>query len=404
MSTQRLPKSSARAPKAPDPRRRTVLTSLALAALTASCGGGSSGGSPTPTPTPPPPPPPPPPAAAARLTLQGASMLSPDGKPIILRGMNEGTWGEMRSTDAPAIAAQGANVVRVLLRWWGLYGSPDTESRADGAPGHIDPAHLQQFLKEIQWCIDAGLWVIPAFDSNCGQNGMQNSAMVGYCDPSGKFPGGHNFFTDLSQRALFKEAWVHLAGILKDYSHIACYELLPEPLDGADATHAAEVSAFYQELMTAIEDQAGDRRTPFLVGARDGYNIQLADEAYIGAARWKDRVVYTGNLFLRTGNTTAENLASIDTRLGALAHMQASRQVPVFIQQFGVRTGDDKDGFYLDAGLTRMRTAGIGYTGWQWRQNTSNPDEYAIVLTDATTGADVIKTAVLARYASDWKA
>ena len=36
-------------------------------------------------------------------------------------------------------------------------------------PGHFKPDHLAQFLKEVQWCIDAGLWVVPVIDSNCGQ-------------------------------------------------------------------------------------------------------------------------------------------------------------------------------------------------------------------------------------------
>jgi hypothetical protein len=331
-------------------------------------------------------------------------MLAPDGSAIMLRGINEGTWGQMRSGDAATIAANGANVVRVLIRWWGLYGGADVESRADAAPGHFKPDHLAQFLQEIQWCIAAGLWVVPVIDSNCGQNGLQNADMAAYCDPSASYPGGHNFWTDLTQRQLFKDAWVYLAGILKNTSNIAFYELLPEPLEGRDSTHGAEVSAFYQELMAAIEDQAGDKRTPFLVGARDAYNISLCDEAYIGAPRWANRVVYTGNLFIRTGKTQAENLASLDSRLGALVSMKNTRMVPVFIQQFGIRSADDPGNFYLDAGLGRMNAAGVGYTGWQWRQNTSSPDEYAIVISDPTTGADLVKTSVLAVYASYWKA
>lgn len=375
--------------------RRMALIALGSTLAALACGGGSSAA---------PPPPPPPPLLPARLTLSGSKMLGPDGTAVVLRGMNEGTWGEMRSTDAAAMAAQGARVVRVLIRWWGLYGGTDVESRVDGSPGHFDPAHLAQFLKEIQWCIDAGLWVIPVIDSNCGQNGLQNADMVSYCDPSGRYPGGHNFWTDLTQRQLFKEAWIHLAGLLKSYPNIAFYELLPEPLAGRDSSYGAVVSAFYQELMAAIEDVAGDAHTPFLVGARDAYNINLCDEAYISTPRWANRVVYTGNLFIRTNGTQATNLASIDSRLGALSAMKAARNVPVFIQQFGVRSADDPGQFYLDAGLSRMNAAGIGYTGWQWRQNTPSPDEYAVVLTDATTGADVVKTAVLAVYSSYWKA
>lgn len=391
------------APPGPTMNRRSALASLASAVFVTACGGGGSSGTPSPAPPPPPPPP-----APDRLSFSGPTMLAPDGQPITLRGINEGTWGEMRSGDAATIAAQGANVVRVLIRWWGLYGGSDVESRADlqgsDAPGHFKPDHLAQFLQEVQWCIDAGLWVVPAIDSNCGQNGLQNAGMVAYCDPTGSFPGGHNFWTDLTQRQRFKEAWVYLAQQLKAYPNIAFYELLPEPLQDHDASYAPAVSAFYQELMAAIEDEAGDTRTPFLVGARDAYNINLSDEAFIATPRWAHRVAYTGDLFIHTSQTQAQNIASLESRLAALVAMRDTRQVPVFIQQFGVRTGDDPTGFYLDAGLSRMNAAGVGYTGWQWRQNTASPDEYAIVLTDPNTGQDVVKDSVLALYSQYWKA
>lgn len=375
-----------------------MLTTLAAVFASASCGGGggsegegadggqSSG-----------------PTSPARLTLNGSVMLDPSGKAIVLRGMNEGTWGAMQQQDASVIASQGANVVRVLIRWWGLYGGTDVESRDDLGRGHFKADHVTEFLQNIQWCIDAGLWVIPAIDSNCGQNGLQNAGMVAYCDAGGAYPDGHNFWTDASQRQLFKEAWVYLAGLLKGYPNIAFYELLPEPLQNRDASYRAQVSAFYQEVMTAIEDSAGDTRTPFLVGARDAYNIQLCDEAYIANPRWTNRVVYTGNLFIRTGGTQTQNIADLHTRIDALATMKASRNVPVFIQQFGVRSGDDPGQFYLAAGLSYLHAAGIGYAGWQWRQNTTNPNEYAIVVQDAVTGADVVKTDVLAVYSKDWR-
>lgn len=381
------------------PGRRTALLSLLGAALLAACGGGGgTGGGTITTPVPPSPPP----AAPARLTLSGSSMKLPGGAAVTLRGMNEGTWGEMQQKDAADIAKLGGKVVRVLIRWWGLYGTPDVESRADASPGHFDPAHLQRFLTEIQWCLDAGLWVIPAIDSNCGQNGLQDANMAAYCDPGGTYLGGHNFWTDPAMRQKFKEAWLYLAGILKDYNNIAFYELLPEPLGGAGPEQAAQVSAFYQELMTAIDGI--DKRTPFLVGARDAYNINLCDEAYIADPRWANRVAYTGNLFLRTGKTQAENIANLESRLGALVAMRDKRNVPVFIQQFGVRTGDDPGNFYLDVGLSRMNAAGVGYTGWQWRQNTTNMDEYAIVVEDPVTHLDRVKEDVLAVYSKYWRA
>jgi hypothetical protein len=377
--------------------RRTMLLTLASAVAAAASGCGGGGGNDDP-------PPPSPPPQPSRLTLSGSAMLAPDGSPLVLRGINEGTWGEMRQADAATIAAQGAQVVRLPIRWWGLYGRRDIESRDDASPGHFKPGHLAQFLQEIQWCLDAGLWVIPTIDSNCGQNGLQDADTVAYCDPAGAYPEGRNFWTDPTQRQLFKQAWVHLAGLLKHLPRVAFYELLPEPLQDRGPAHAAAVSTFYQELMTAIEDEAGDTRTPFLVGARDAYNISVCDEAYIPAARWADRVVYTGNLFIHTGNGPDATLENIERRLGALAAMRSARNVPVFIQQFGVRTGDDPDGFYLEAGLSRMNAAGIGYAGWQWRQNTTNPDEFAIVVEDPDTGADIVKTATLALYSKYWRA
>lgn len=341
---------------------------------------------------------------AARLTLNGTQMLLPNGAPVMLRGINEGTWGQMQSGDAAMIKGQGANVVRLLIRWWGRYGRTDVESRSDANPGHFDPAHVTRLLTEIQWCLNAGLWVVVAIDSDCGQNGNQTPDMALYCDPAQTYPGGRNFWTDLSQRQLFKEAWIYLAGLLKNTPNIAFYELLPEPLEGYGSSYGAEVSQFYQELMTAIEDQAGDKRTPFLVGPRDAYNIYLCDEAYISDPRWKNRVVYTGNLFIHVNTTQDQVLAKLDDRIAALATMKTNRQVPVFVQQYGVRTAEDPSGFYLDAGLSKLNAAGIGYTGWQWRQNTSSPDAYALVLTDPNTGQDMVKTALLAIYSKYWKA
>ena len=233
---------------------------------------------------------------------------------------------------------------------------------------------------------------------------FDHAATAKYCDPTGTYPGGRNFWTDLTQRQLFKEAWIYLAGILKDMPNIAFYELLPEPLGGRDSSYGAEVSAFYQELMAAIEDGTGDKRTPFLVGARDAYNINLCDEAYIAAPRWANRVVYTGDLFIHTGKTQAQNITDLESRLGALVTMKNTRNVPVFIQQFGVRTGDDPDETILSGGLAMMDAAGVGYTGWQWRQNTTDPSQFAVVVADPVTGADVYKTAVLQAYSAGWKA
>lgn len=34
---------------------------------------------------------------------------------------------------------------------------------------------------------DAGLWIVLFIDSNCGQNGTQESVDLTYCDPAGTY-------------------------------------------------------------------------------------------------------------------------------------------------------------------------------------------------------------------------
>ncbi len=375
--------------------RRNALIALASTFAAAACGGGSS----TTSSESPQADGPPAIAPPARLTLNGSQMLLPGGTPTILRGMNEGTWGEMRDHDASDLAGNGARVVRLLIRWWGLYGGTDVDSRSydPNAKGHFDGNHVDRLLQEIQWCLDAKLWVVVAIDSNCGQYGQQSTEMESYCDNS-------NFWTDLNQRQLFKEAWVYLAGLLKSYPNVAFYEVLPEPLQNSKASDGPSVAQFYQEIMTAIEDGTGDKRTPFLIGGPNAYDITLCDSVYLSDPRWKNRVVYTGNLFIHPNGTQQQNLDTIDKRIGALTSMRSNRNVPIFVQQYGVRTGDDPNEFYLDYGLNKLNSLGVGYTGWQWRQNTTNPDEYAVVLTDPKTNKDVVKNDVLSVYSKYWKA
>src|SRR5690242_2991078 len=88
--------------------------------------------------------------APPRLSVRGAEILDPDGKPLLLRGWNWGQWGTTQPQDGAANVAQGANVARIPLRWWGQWGktsddpaAPEIDSRSDGSPGHIAPDHLE---------------------------------------------------------------------------------------------------------------------------------------------------------------------------------------------------------------------------------------------------------------------
>jgi hypothetical protein len=323
-----------------------------------------------------------------RPVISGKEILDENGQALTIRGINQGTWGENFEVDADDIQALGANCIRTVFRWWGLYGGAGTDSRDDGAANYIDAANLAQQLQEIQWATERGMWVIVAFDSNCGQNGLQNVDTEAYCDPGGAYPTeGRNFFSDLTTREFFKTAWKALALALASTPRILAFELLPEPLEGRDSTYADDVRDFYRDVIAAI--RTVDTETPFLIGSRDAYNITLADEAWLSE---RTDVIYTGNIL--SGKMT--DVVDLPGYIKALTDMRDTRNVPVLVQQVGRETSADTTLMHLNGGLSALNANGVHWTYWQWHQNTTNPDTYALNYKDGV-GGWVPKTAEIAR-------
>ena len=149
------------------------------------------------------------------LAVRGQEIVDPSGQPILLRGWNWGHWGKAQASDATDNAAQGANVVRIPLRWWGFYEGRGIDSRDDNASATagISPAHLKHLDEMVQWASGAKLWIVLFIDSDCGQNGTQDADEKRYCDPKGEFPQGHNFWTDKAMRQKFLAVWRFIANL-----------------------------------------------------------------------------------------------------------------------------------------------------------------------------------------------
>lgn len=325
-----------------------------------------------------------------RATVSGKQLLDKNGQVLTIRGINQGTWGENFEQDPADIQALGANCIRTVFRWWGKYGTSDIDSRADAAWDRINRENLNQQLKEVKWATDRGLWVIVAFDSNCGQNGLQNAETIAYCDPGGAYPTtGRNFWSDLATREFFKQAWKKLARELAPYPRILAFELLPEPLEGRDSTYADDVRDFYREVIAAV--RTVDPKTPFLIGARDAYNINLADEAWLSE---RTDVIYTGNIL--SGKMT--NQVALPAYVKALTDMRDTRNVPVLVQQVGRETSADTTLVHMNGGLSALNANGVHWTYWQWHQNTASPDTYGLNYKDGV-GGWVAKTSEQARIA-----
>ncbi len=310
--------------------------------------------------------------ASGHLAIRGQEIVDPSGTPILLRGWNWGHWGKAVESDAADNAAQGANVVRLPLRWWGYYKGDDIDSRKDAASNTagLDPAHLAMLDENVRWASRAHLWIVLFIDSNCGQNGVQNAQMVTYCDPRGQYRNGHNFWTDAGERARFIALWRFIANRYKDTPYIGLFEPLPEP--GPPGASAADIGAFYTEVMNAIRQVAPG--IPFLVGG-EKYHAAAVRSVYNPA--WKD-VVYTGNLFLHENSGKEANLTELkNRRLQALLDLRAERNVPIFVQQVGVKQGEDPDQSQVKAVLSYLNANRVGFTYWEYR-GSKNEDTYGV--------------------------
>jgi hypothetical protein len=299
-----------------------------------------------------------------RLRTQGDKIYYPSGKEAMLRGFTWGTFWTTRFHDADRNAHEGANTVRIVLRWWGKYYDDSINSRDDTAPGNIKPAHLDELDRMIEQASEKGLWIDLAIDSDCGQNGLQQdiSGTQAYCDPTGKYgSAGHNFWTDREARAKFIETWKFVADRYKKTPYIGMFELLPEP---NPATYpASEISKFYQELIEAVHPI--DPRTPFLIGGR-AYMIKMVESSYINT---EVPIIYTGNLFAHPEiGGYGDVMYDLEYRLRHLTDFREKYTMPVFVQQTGVRSGDDPGEIYTDAVLALLNRNNVGWDWWEYRQ------------------------------------
>jgi hypothetical protein len=329
-------------------------------------------------------------AAQGHLAVRGQEIVDPGGKPILLRGYNWGRFGKAEEADGRDNAAQGANAVRIPLRWWGHYKTKGVDSRDDAATATatISPENLKTLDDTVRWASQSHLWIILFIDSNCGQNSTQNEEMLAYCDPGHKYPNGHNFWTDPAARAKFIQIWRFIANRYKDTPYLGLFEPLPEPANVPSIT-PQQIQDFYGEVMNNIRQVAPG--IPFLVGGRK-YHPDAIEPAYNGA--WKD-VVYTGNLFYHPKGTDS-GLESIRSRLALLTSFRSRHNVPVFVQQVGVRAGDDDAGkSKVKAVLNHLVDNRVGFTYWEYR-GSKNEGEYGVLFRKGKTEWETDQAAMTA--------
>jgi hypothetical protein len=301
------------------------------------------------------------PTPPLRLRVSGASVLDPNGDPLVLRGYNWGAWGLAQHGDAADNAAAGANHVRIPLRWWGEW-RKGVDSRMKDAEGHINPDHLRFLDKTIRWATENHLWVTLFVDSNYGQ-GAPNQKHHDRED---------NFWTNERKRQEFVEVWRFLVERYRGWAYIGAYELLPEPRPPGITPEG--VRAFYEALIPEI--RALDPRTPIVIGPGDGYDLRLLDTAYTEV---DSNVIYAGNYFI-FGNPLS--------RMDDIDAFIAERNAPVWIDQVGIDANDDNEVALKSAEkvLEALNQRDVGWAWWQFRAGTENPNSHGIYYQDGNGG------------------
>jgi hypothetical protein len=210
------------------------------------------------------------------------------------------------------------------------------------------------------------LWIDLFFDSDCGQG--SSSSTTAYC---GTAAGGAvaDFTNDPARVDQFTQAWLFLVDRYKDQPFIGMYEILPEPSFGCKSKKScvswAAAPDFYKPIIDKI--RAKDSTTPILIGANGGYSPDQIATAYIPG---ETGIIYTADFL----NDNAQHPELLPT----LTMFRDTQNVPLFIQQVGVRQDTADAGPLATTILSDLNADDIGWVWWTYReQKQKTPVGYA---------------------------
>lgn len=325
-------------------------------------------------------------AGAPRLLVRGSQILSPAGAPITLRGYN---WNEFaQAGDAAENRAEGANLVRMTL-WWhigrntgcdGQYPGSKFDAYLPGSEGSLDPELLHQLDQKIQWATSRGLWVDLAIRG-------------GDCE----------FWTSSVVQQQFVSMWAFLAARYRNTPYIGMLELLSEPHPKGLGDGNKLAKPIFERAIAAI--RTVDPATPILVGPAPSYNIRNVDGIILHD---QTNIIYTGNFFelsdyakqLKSGhgagggypgyfNDTKGEMGDCDYAgrggqpvlmdksflsglIQCLVKVRQIYNVPVFVQQLGVRSGTPGSLAWTNDVLDILNADNIGWAYWVYRTRPGN--------------------------------
>ena len=219
--------------------------------------------------------------APKRLSIQGRTLLDPQGLAVRLRGVNV---DGLDVAEGAVIAGQfNMNAIRLRVTY-------SKETRAD-TPSGFRADYLAKIDAWVAAARANGLWMVlemRASDAIGNDAAFYDTSKTGPCAPKVAFERCPHF-------GYYRQAWRALAERYRGTDYIAGYGLLAEP--SADKTGAANPAATLVTFQRALMDEINhvDQRTPFFVGPNYNYDTMeyRLDDYFI--AEYRGRVVYEVN-------------------------------------------------------------------------------------------------------------
>ena len=206
---------------------------------------------------------------AGPVGVRDGQFIGPDGKPVILRGLNVAQAAKVPPYLPPQTQADfakmpqwGCNCIRYLIAWAGI----------EPQPGKYDDEYLAAVRRRLDWAQAAGLYVVldmhqDVYGVKYGFCGAPAWACLDGGAPFERNPGEHwaanylkpavlaafdSFWQDapgpegVGVQTRFVRAWRHVVEKLGDHPAVIGYDLLNEPFYGNVLQYPETLAAFVE--------------------------------------------------------------------------------------------------------------------------------------------------------------
>ena len=318
------------------------------------------------------------------LHAKGTDIVTSDGKPIILRGVNLGGWlvEEMWMTPWQDQAPAGSSLPKIEdhVSLWNVVAKrfgqdkmvqvrdawrdnwimdADFSRIKEAGFNHVripfldsliaEPNGLARLHKAVDTAAKHGLYTV--LDMH-GAPGGQNDA-----DHSGQVKR-NRLWIDVENISKMEQLWAQLGREFGKDPNVAMFDLMNEPMG---APNPAMLAVVYDRVVKAVRKTAPEK----LLLIEDGYK-GLDTTIHPNIAGWTN-VVYSLHFYNFDAKEPADHLKALQSHDKKEKELQGYRQTPMYIGEFNLEP-------HGTLGAMHDVTAELEANGWSWAMWTYKTD------------------------------